>query len=63
MNKEIRYKKILWDAIIYLFINRKALAKELAKQKFDEHGSKNIRFGTALKDFKNGYVIDFKISE
>lgn len=60
---EKRYKRIIWDAIVYLFVNRKSLAKELAEQKSDEWGSKLIRFGTALEDFENGYVIDFKISE
>ena len=59
---EKEYRKIIWDSIIYLFFHRKKLAKDFAKYKSDEWGSKFIRFGV-FNDPNGSYVIDFKISE
>lgn len=65
--EEEKYEKIIWDSIIYLFLNKKRLAKKMSERISDEWGSKSFRFGTTLKEpniyNSDGYIIDFKISE
>lgn len=60
---EKEYRRIIWNSIIYLLFHRKDIAKDLASFESDEGGSKFIRFGTALNDLEDGYIIDFKITE
>ena len=56
-NEVARYKRILKDIMIYLFINKKELAEHFALRDYDKGHTKLVRFGN------KSYVIEIKICE